>query len=431
MSYSRNEKIKDMPLKEVREFYGTKFKEATKMYDDAESGTKFNRDNVLEFQERQKELKEAKESISAMQEAEAEFKSQREFAAAEAGIKRPPAHQGSEGHGNNGAEGKTLGELFTESRGYKSHQPGVSTQVEAIVAEIQGVSLKSIEELAMKTTMTTTAGFAPFSVRGPKIVDLAMQMPMVADLVPQTTIGQPSVIWMEETTFTNLADTVAEGGAKPESALVYTQRTDSVQKIATTLPVTDEQLDDVPQIRSLIDNRLTLMLKLAEEDQLLNGSGTPPDITGFLVKSGTGSTTRGASEDNTDAILRGIYDVNSITGYARASGIVMNPLNMLAIRLLRTTTGEYIWGHPADKGPMTLWGLPVVETNAMPEDEALVGDFRLYSEIFRKMGIRIDVGYINADFTNNIQRIRIEERLVLCIYRAAAFNIVDGLNQAA
>lgn len=430
MSYARSEQIKSMGLKDLDTFIDSKFNEATKMYTEAENGAKFSQDQLKEFQERNAELTEARERAGSLKATDEEFQKNREFYQQQYGnVKRPPAHQGNEGGGGQAIEGKTLGELFTESKAYKMRGP--NTRMNTIDTEIEGVSLKSLEELAMKTTMTTTAGFAPFSVRGPKIVDLAMQMPTVADLIPQTTIGQPSVIWMEETTFTNSADTVAEGAQKPESALVYTQRTDSVQKIATTLPVTDEQLDDVPQMRSLIDNRLTLMLRLTEEEQLLNGDGTPPDITGFLVKSGTGSTTRGASEDNTDAILRAIYDVNAITGYAKASGIVMNPLNMLAVRLLRTTTGEYIWGHPADKGPMTLWGLPVVETNAMPEDEALVGDFRLYSEIFRKMGIRIDVGYINEDFRNNIQRIRIEERLVLCIYRAAAFNVVDGLNQAA
>jgi HK97 family phage major capsid protein len=163
----------------------------------------------------------------------------------------------------------------------------------------------------------------------------------------------------------------------------------------------------------------------------LTGDGVSPNILGFHEKPGIGTTVRGAGEDNTDAILRAIYEVNATEGFATSSGIVMHPLNMLAIRLLRTTTGEYIWGHPADKGPMTLWGLPVVETPAETANQALVGDFLNYSHISRRMGIRIDVGYINEDFKNNILRIRAEERLSLEIYRAAAFNEVTSLNQAA
>jgi HK97 family phage major capsid protein len=170
------------------------------------------------------------------------------------------------------------------------------------------------------------------------------------------------------------------------------------------------------------------MLQLTEESYLLVGTGTPPQMQGFHTKSGIGSLARGASEDNTDVVLRAITNVNSTTGFANATGIVMHPLNMQTILLLRTTTGEYIWGHPSEKGPRTLWGLPVVETPAETQGKALVGDFRMYSHISRKLGMRIDVGYINEDFKNNILRLRAEMRESLEIYRAAAFCETTSLN---
>lgn len=427
MSYARSEQIKSMGLKDLDAFVDSKFNEATKMYTEAEKGAKFNEDQLKEFQERNAELTEARERLGSLKATDEEYQKNFAFHQQRYGdVNRPPAHTGSEGQQQQG-EGKSLGELFTESKAYKMRSPDL--QSSPVGAEIPGVSLKSLDEA--KATMTTTSGFAPFSPRGPRIVDYALRRPVVADLIPQTNVTVPLIIWMEETTHTNAAAGVAEGGAKPESTLIFTQRSQAVQKIATTLPVTDEQLADVPQIRSLIDNRLTFMLQYKEEVDLLTGDGVSPNILGFLEKPGTGSTVRGASEDNTDAILRAIYEVNATEGFANTSGIVMNPLNMLAIRLLRTTTGEYIWGHPADKGPMTLWGLPVVETNAMTANTALVGDFLNYSHISRRMGIRIDVGYINEDFKNNILRLRAEERLSLEIYRAAAFNEVTSLNQAA
>jgi HK97 family phage major capsid protein len=278
--------------------------------------------------------------------------------------------------------------------------------------------------------MMGTSGYPVWSPRLPKVVLTAQRRPVVADLIPQDDTTAPLIIYVEETTFTNAAATVAEGDPKPESTLILEQKESAVKKIATTLPITDEQLDDVPQLRAYVDQRLTLMLQLTEETKLLNGLGTT-DILGFLQKPGTGATTRGTGEDNPDAILRAIADVNSITAFANASGVVLNPLQWLAIQLLRSTTGDYIWGHPSEKGPKTLWGLPVVETPAIADGKALVGDFRMYSHISRRMGIRIEVGYINEDFKNNIKRLRAEERLSLEIYRANAFNVISNLNKAA
>ncbi len=251
----------------------------------------------------------------------------------------------------------------------------------------------------------------------------------VADLLASGTTDSNSITYMRETTATNAANTVAEGATKPESALVFDQVSDLVRKIATWLPVTEEMLEDASQIRSYIDSRLRLFVQIEEEDQLLNGTTTPPDIVGIRNRTGLATTQARGADSNVDAIFKQIMNIFN-TSFLMPDGVVVNPANWQTIQLAKDANGNYIGSGPfASAQSAMLWGLPVVATPSQPANEGLVGAFASAAQVFRKGGLRVEASNSHSTFfVENKVAIRAEERLALAVYRPGAFGKVSGLN---
>lgn len=259
------------------------------------------------------------------------------------------------------------------------------------------------------------------------LVPMALEERTVGDLMLQGTTSMPSLAYMEETTFTNAAAEVDEGGLKPESALAYTERAETVRKIATWIPTTKELMDDVPALRSIIENRLIFMVKRREEQQLLTGDGTAPNISGIMDRA---IQTQAKGADNTlDAVYKAMTKIRTGVGSigSEPTAIVFHPNDWQDIRLL-TSNGIYLFGPPSDAGVERLWGKEVRQTTGMTENTALVGAFRPDAQIFRREGITVTISTEHSDyFVYNKIAILAEERLALAIYRPKAFCSVTGI----
>lgn len=318
---------------------------------------------------------------------------------------------------------KSVGNLVTESDPYRN---AIKSGVKMPFRTELDRSTKSASAQAQEMkTITEATGYAPYPALQPYIIYTPQRRLVVADLIPQDDTTQAIITYMEETTFTSAAAAVSEGAPKPVSDLGLTRRTLNPTKIATVFKITDEQLRDVPQFRAYVDNRGTFMVQLEEERELLGGSGTPPEMTGFLNKAGLNTQAMGA-DDIFTAHYKILTKIRTI-GFADPSGYVFNPNDWQIARTAKATTGQFILGPPDQAGPESLWGLPVVQTVAMSAGTSLTGDWRMFSHIDRLWGLTVEVGYDGNDFTNNVATVRIEERLFLEIYRASAFGTVTSI----
>lgn len=211
------------------------------------------------------------------------------------------------------------------------------------------------------------------------------------------------------------ASTVAEGGTKPEATIEFVDDLAPVRDIAITLPVTNQLFEDGAAVMSYVNGRLSYMLELREELEILNGNGISPDLKGILTYSGVQTQSFTAGEIAI-TIGNAIAKVNEVNGEPNA--VAMSPTNYWQMVTNRESGAIFDAGTPFASTAVTVWGLPIVKTRSLATNKALVGDFRLGAQIFDRSQARIESFEQHSDYAaKNKRLLRAEERLALAVYR--------------
>ncbi len=281
-------------------------------------------------------------------------------------------------------------------------------------------------EVGLKTLFQTSAGFLPESVRSDLLVGAVTRPIQVTDLIPSFPINQPSFVYMLETTRTHAAAEKAEGTAYPESTFVWEEQTSAVRKIADSIPVTDEQLEDEQQIQSLLDSRLSFGVRQRLDLQILVGDGTPPNLEGINNVTGIQTQALGA-DDRISAFAKALTLVR-FTGRASPSGAVFHPNDWQEYVLLKNSNGDFLFGNPFQgAGPTSLLGVPVSVSDAQTENTGLVGDFANFSRLDDRRGVMVQLGFVGTQFVEGKMTMRADLRTAFTVTRPAAFCTITGI----
>jgi len=231
--------------------------------------------------------------------------------------------------------------------------------------------------------------------------------------------------YVKETGFTNNAAPVAEGALKPSSDIQFDLVSTSAKVIAHWMKASRQVLDDISQLRSIIDQRLLYGLAYVEEAQLLNGDGTGQNLLGLIPQATAYAAPITLTAPTSIDMMRLAMLQAALAEYP-ATGHVMNPIDWAWIETLKDAEGRYIIGNPQGSISPTLWGLPVVTTQAIAVDKFLTGAFRLGAQVFDRWAARVEVATENdSDFVMNLLTVLSEERIALAVYRPQAFIFGD------
>jgi len=349
----------------------------------------------------------------------------------------PLPFSGIKGSENQDGQFKSIGEELLSDPTFDSWLKSITTGGFSPSGRFDSprIALKSMFGNSIKTLVTGASGWsAPSSTSGgalvpidrKPIVDFSYARPLtIRDLI---TIGQTNsdtVEFARETSVTNAAAPTAEAtgaadgtGAKPESAMAFEAVTAPVRTIPHWLPVTNQAMADAAQLRTYIDEFLRYGIEEELEDQMIAGSGSGQNFSGVL--NATGITSQAYATDVLTTTRKGRTKVR-VTGRARATAFVMHPNDWEAIDLLQDNENRYYYGGPAQMGNPTLWGLPVVESEAMTEGYTVVADWRL-AVLWERMQTVVSMSNSHSDFfIRNLVAILAEYRAAFALIRPKAF----------
>jgi HK97 family phage major capsid protein len=343
-----------------------------------------------------------------------------------------------------GEKDLTPGEMFTRSPELKALMDSGVLMMEKGRIHTNPVKVLSREEtqalLQVKTLLT--GGGAPGTQllrneRLPGIMPLLQAPLQITDLVSVGATDANVIEWVRQSAIANNAAEVAEAtattgtsGTKPESGMTFVVESTTVRTIAHWIPSTKQALQDMPQLRTLVDSMLVDGVARRLNSEVLQGDGVAPNLLGLLNTPGIGSVAR-TTEPNVEAIYKGILACR--LAFFEPNAVVLHPNNWTAIRLSRDDsgagagTGGYLFGPPSIPGADTLWGLRVVQDTTMPANTALVGQFN-QGILYVRDGVSVIATDSHSDFfVRNLVAILAEGRYAFTVPRPQAFCKVTAL----
>lgn len=311
------------------------------------------------------------------------------------------------------ADEETAGELLVKSDSFKSMAEGRS----------------KFARVELKTAIVNAAGQNQPLVAADRLVGIVNNPNRVLTIRDALPVGRTTsnlVEFTKENVYTNSAgpqydSPATENITKPESGITFTLATAAVVTLAHFIPVSRQVLDDSPQLESYVNSRLLYGLKLEEEDQLLNGTGTSGNISGLLASGNFTAYNRAVTGDTKLDTLRRSITQAQLSEFM-ADTIVLNPADWEEIELLKATDNQYVWSNPVAMAGPQIWGKRVIPTNSIASGTFLVGAMAMGAQVWDRMDAAVQISYEDGDnFKKNMATLLAEERLALTVYRPAAF----------
>lgn len=386
----------------------------------------------------------ATEAQKAVAEAEEFLKTRATWADQEETMRRAASNNGNGNPAQRPGTGqpvdrRSIGQRVVEGQAYKDWHAKMAGAAGYIPETTKGINsgpllnFGGLRELDRQATLITggsdtSAGAFVRTAYYPELTELGRRPLTIRDIITNLQTDSDVVEYVRATAETNNAAPVAEAsatgdgsGVKPESALTFEKVTTNVVTIAHWIPATKRALSDAAQIRGLIDQFLRYGLEEELEDQIVSGNGGE-GFTGFANVSGVQAQAWDTDVFRTTRVAK--RKVRTV-GRRIPTAFALNPEDWETIELKRDNQNQFYGAGPFSNTTPQLWGLPVVESEAIPVGTGYVGDFRT-CVLWDREQTTISVSDSHSDFfVRNLVAILAEMRAAFGMLKPNALVEID------
>ena len=252
----------------------------------------------------------------------------------------------------------------------------------------------------------------------------------IRSLIPQGSTDAQTIRFPKESGYSDNAAATAQGSALGQSDFDITATSVNVERIGTTMRITEEMLNDSPQLSSYLSARVPGKVLAIEDNEIMNGDGSSPNLDGLFTDGTAFTTSSGGlfyqaieSANEYDVIVVALNQL-SLLNY-QADSILVNPTDLHKIVLLKSTANEYLRQQIYTGVQPTIMGIPVTTNTAVPNGKFLVGNLAQATQLWIRENLAVSFSRENSDnFEKNFVTVKCQERVALTNYQPNA--IVQG-----
>lgn len=246
----------------------------------------------------------------------------------------------------------------------------------------------------------------------------------VRQLIPNGTTTSDVVRYVRETAWDNGAAPKAQGASFGQSDFTMQAKDANVRTIGTFLRLSEEMLEDTPQLVSYLSVRAPQKLLTVENAQLLSGDGTGQNLSGIITDAtafAAGGFANKVESANEFDVLTVAINQLALAEY-RPDYIMLNPTDFHKILLLKSTTNRYLKDQVYQGLQPNFLGVPVILHTSIPAGDYLVGNFAMGTQMWIRKNISLEFSREDGNnFVENNVTVKINERITLTNYAPLAF----------